>query len=1337
MTKIKDIVSINSQAVLSNAIQLAWYNDPTKKAENDRLVSGYVFGNGVNRRVGNHQESASLPVFEQIRNAFGNPQASNIFTVVARYGHGKSHFALVLANYFGLAPDSPVVAGIINHIETCSNKATADQFRFFKNQTQRPQLVVTLVGHNFQDLRQGFLQALRRALDADERTRNVPIKSISTKAAEWLKSLTDKQLAKADEFLADSHQTDVDSLIAALDRFESGKEVIVKELSRALLGIEANFGADVNLKEIIKETVDTLCAGADAPFHRMLILFDELGVYAGKWCHNSTAAGGLAPQEIFEACSDRPGKICFVGFVQRELDEFVKNYSPELQAEFKRWAGRMLPDAIYHLISNLEEVISKLLVKKPEWRRVIEDNSPRLLEESSVAREAIKRYSETWDANQFYNTVTRDCFPLHPLTTGLLCSFDFTQGSRTIIGAVDSMLRSAEENEISQNGRLKWIRAIQLVEEFKSDLSKKASGDFANYEHAVENALTTDADAILFDVLKALLLFKEGKMTKQNRYEHAQLLAHLAGYTIDETKDALLRLQNDYDAVRYSMQRREYEFTGATSTRTIVIDMARQATVGKRLEGLVKSLEKLEVFKNYLPPDSQAREFKADYAVEGDEWFLAPRYLDAAKVSAEEVKKLCRLTIDEKTARGTVIYLVSGNAAELDEARGRSEHIFNQLKQENYAHPFVIAIPREAAANLEKHLLYKEFMVYGMSNPQKIQFADSHRAAVDFTNKELSDELIAHLRTVEYVLPSELSLKFGARRKSLDEIADALFTEAYKFRAPSNSVSMKSNSTRGNTATAEIAKQLIVNDLNFAGLNQEKQNIVKQVLTEGANKWGVLDAQYKLQSPKDLRVKQAWSFLSNNVSKEGWTTFDNLISKLTLPPFGYDEYTATFLIAAWIGKHKHELGFKDNRKDVVRTVGNLPQTGMRANLTLGELQNNLDKAKTFIKFLRDYVSVQHSGQAIQTAAKQYLEQIQTVRDLSESKKLFEQAGQILQTLAIGDPLIPQINDALKDLAEWLTEAEGRERNLGKYHELITGTNDITNLLKVQSSLNSFGREKGLQSNDAFVETLRRAEEKLGNLAERQSQTVLPRIESYDAVRGTLEKSRKALNHAGRPDLENLFIAALERVENDYRRFQTEANEKPIINEINQIQTAGMPLAYSLRNLNRVNEILTNDGSENISRAALAKQNQLNEQIKNLRDFVEKLPSRVASITDIRAGEDLQREIYQKQSRYDDAPEAEDVRATLTELSRRIEELKEERQRKLAEEEENRRRRLEEEEAQRRSEMEKATVQNIIAQFERLNDNQQRFECLQSLARAARAANMSRDQIQAITDILWR
>ena len=1337
MTKIKDIVSINSQAVMSNAIQLAWYDDPTKKAENDQLVGGYVFGNGINKWLQSHWESSSLPVFEKIRDSFGNPQSSNIFTVVAKYGHGKSHFALVLANYFGQPADSPVVENIINHIETCSDTPTANHFRNFKRITTRPQLVVALAGHQFQDLRQGFLQALRRALDNAGHT-DLPIKSISTEASKWLKTLQGDALEKADKFLGEKYQTDVDSLIAALDRFESGKEIVVKDLSRELLGIEANFGADVNLKEVILTTVKDLCEGANAPFDKMLILFDELGVYADRWCHHPAASGGLAPQEIFEACSDRPNKICFVGFVQRELGDFVKRYSEDVKAEFKKWAGRIQPDAVYHLISNLEEVISKLLKKNSQWSRVVDDFALRLQEESNLARESVRRYyeNETWDANRFYRAVTRECFPLHPLTTGLLCSFDFTQGSRTIIGAVDSMLREAAENQVNENGRLKWIRPIELVAEFEGDFD--SSSDFAALENALEKSLTTDAEPILIDVLKALFLFRETKMTKQSR-DHAEILAHLAGYTVPETREALDQLQNVFEAVRFSPERREYEFTGIMSSRRLVLDMADSATVGKRVDSFVKSLEKLEAFKTLESGDtfnpqnnSQAREFKDEFAVKGDEWFLAARYLDAGRLSIEEVKKLCKQTIDDAEARGTVIYLISGSNAELEEARERAEQIFKQLKEENYLHPLVIAIPTEAAAKLEKQILIKDYIVNGMSRAQREHFAESHKSALTYTNKELSEELVAHLRSVRHILPNELSLKFGNREKPLDEIADALFESAYQFRAPSNSDSMKPSATTGNAATAEIARQLIVGELNFDSFNTAKQNIINHVLKEGNNKWGIWDANNKLQKPKNLRVMQGWSFLDKNVSKTEWTSFSTLITKLMMPPYGYDEYTATFLIAAWIGKHKHELAFKDSRRaQPVRRVGVLPQAGTQANLKLSELQSSLNKSKEFIRYLRSNVSVQNSKRAIQEAAESYLEQLQAVTDMSEAEQLLEQREQVLQTLAAGDELVSRINESWENLKRVIDDAKRGERDLAKFRAEVENTDDISNLLRSKNLLDIFGKQNGIQSSRAFVETLKKVEDKIETIGRRDSQIVLPRIESYEAVHNKLEKSRQALNQAGRADLEKLFVAALERVENEYRRLQTDALEKPLLNEISATQASGVSLFNLSENLTRIERILSDSASDHIETAARSKKNQIETQIKTLRDFVEKLPVQIESVRDISAGEDLRTRIYQNQNRYENSPEADSLVENLQKLTEKIEYLKAERQRRR--EEENRRR--EEENERLRREAENLTAQNITQKFREITDGEQRFDCLVEMLHVAKNKGLTDEQIKTLQGLL--
>jgi len=1314
--KIKDIISINSQAVLSNAIQLAWYGDPSRQVENDRLASGYVFGNGVDLRTGNRTEISSLPVFERIRDAFGNPSANNIFTIIANYGHGKSHFALVLANFFGLKPDSPALKEIISHIEICSDKVTADQFRHFKQQTKKSQLVVTLSGNQFQDLRQGFLQALRRALDAHEMTRNRPIKSIYEKAVEWLNSLNEESVGKANEYLEQKYQIDVDALTAALEGFESDKEFIVKDLSRELNGIEANFGASVSLKEIIDSTIDELCTGADAPFHKMLILFDELGIYTQLWCHHSIAAGNFAPQEIFEACSDRPGKVCFVGFAQRDLNSFVQGYSLQVQNEFKKWAGRMPTESTYHLISNLEQVIGKIIVKQDKWKLTIKDNSPQISDESGMVWETIPRYKDTWERNNFYLTVARDCYPLHPFTTGLLCGFDFTQGSRTIIGAVNSMLSAAEDQDISISGRLNWIRPIELVKQFEIDF-KKDSSEYSSYEYAV-NALGRDEEPILFHVLQALFLFNEGKLNKQNKYDHALILSHLAGYSEPETRSALEKLRESYDAIRFSAQKREYEFTGVGSSRLVVLESARREIAGKKVDSLVRSLEKLKAFETVTLHPSEAREFKSDFSIQGDEWYLAPSFVDAGKFDAGIIKKLSIENHNEGDARGTVIYALATNALELEQARDRAESVLDELRKDNFPDPVVIAVPKEPATQLEKQILTKDFLV-NMSTHLKSQFGDSHRAAIEHTNKELTEQLIAHIRSVDFFVPSELRLKIGLRDKNLEELSDALFADTFRFRPPANSNIMKPSGAKGNSVTAEIARQLIVNDLNLEGLTSDKQNVVKSVLSEGTNSWGIIDANSRIREPKHLGVLEAWNLLRKSVSENQWTTFASILNKLMQAPYGYDNYTATFLIAAWIGKHKHELGFKDNKKQLSS------YNASQANLTLGDLQNNLNKSKDFIKWLRSNVSVQQSGRANKRRAQEFFERLKAPKDANESTELLTQVESILQMLPPEDDLIEQIRTEAHELTARVHIADLEAKRLEEFRTAASLANDVPRILRVRELLSNFGAENSMQASAAFVGLGRFIEERLKGIATEESKATLPRIESYDSVHGNLERSRKALNKVGRSDLEGMFVEAIKRVQQDYERLITEKAEAPLIAEITSIQVGpGVPLNFYRQGKARIEDILRGTVSARVKEIAESKRKGIDEQINLLLRWTSDLAQRTTGVQSITEARAIQTEILRRESLYGESLEANVVSESLAAVAARLKELESEEQNKEKAEREHRLR-----------EQEKHLTENISLQFNKLSDPDKRFECLVEILQAARDNGLTDEQKRILMDLL--
>ncbi len=79
--------------------------------------------------------------------AIGN--APNSFTVVATYGHGKSHFAVAVANYFGKALESSEYAAVRESLGLAiGNKPLLGRFTSFKESSD-PSLSFSLTETRF------------------------------------------------------------------------------------------------------------------------------------------------------------------------------------------------------------------------------------------------------------------------------------------------------------------------------------------------------------------------------------------------------------------------------------------------------------------------------------------------------------------------------------------------------------------------------------------------------------------------------------------------------------------------------------------------------------------------------------------------------------------------------------------------------------------------------------------------------------------------------------------------------------------------------------------------------------------------------------------------------------------------------------------------------------------------------------------------------------------------------------------------------------------------------------------------------------------------------------
>jgi len=161
----------------------------------------------------------------------------------------------------------------------------------------------------------------------------------------------------------------------------------------------------------------------------MVILFDELGVYLEEWLHDHVRAGNIALQSILEACRNRPGKVCFVSFIQRDPDQYANFAQPD-EVGVTRFTTRLPSQTRFTLAANLELVLESLIQKpdRQQWESFMRVYIRQLESASRQTMAALLLYyDDKWTDDDFIRIVAKGAFPLHPLTASLLCHLDFAQ----------------------------------------------------------------------------------------------------------------------------------------------------------------------------------------------------------------------------------------------------------------------------------------------------------------------------------------------------------------------------------------------------------------------------------------------------------------------------------------------------------------------------------------------------------------------------------------------------------------------------------------------------------------------------------------------------------------------------------------------------------------------------------------------------------------------------------------------------------------------------------------------------------------------------------------------
>ncbi|WP_313657661.1 hypothetical protein, partial [Planktothrix agardhii] len=515
--QLHQIVRINESGIVANAVNFGMMADADK---NLQLCRGFVF----NYNQG-HPKSSTLGVLDAIQKSYQSVNQANIHLFVQDYGKGKSHFALVAANYFKQLLDSPEVEGILDQIKIASehNQGIVQDLKTYKRRNPKHLVICINGGSSELDLRKIFLRALRQTLETEGITDSLA-PQICQKPLEYLTQLTDTQKERANQYLENNGHKfgDLDSIIKELNQDDYRVVSTVKSISSELNdGFPIDFETDLSVDRILEELITELCSGADAKYSGILILFDELNNYLQAWSTDPYNSGGLTLQNITDACENYKSKIALVCFTQIRPLKSVPNQSAE---DYKKLASRLeISESTYEPVSSLELVIKGLLdqqVNSNLWKQFFQTWNNTLLGDSRKAHETrINIYRERgWKLQDFQTNLTVGCFPLHPLNSYLLCNLDFTQGRTAIQYIKENVKQFINSQPVEKNGKLNYIPAISLIGFFEQ---LEFSRHYSEYQKAYDTIASSATEAEKA-VLKGLFLFyvSQNKLNKSESEKH-------------------------------------------------------------------------------------------------------------------------------------------------------------------------------------------------------------------------------------------------------------------------------------------------------------------------------------------------------------------------------------------------------------------------------------------------------------------------------------------------------------------------------------------------------------------------------------------------------------------------------------------------------------------------------------------------------------------------------------------------------------------------------------------------------------------------------------------------
>ncbi|KAA5548346.1 hypothetical protein [Adhaeribacter rhizoryzae] len=938
---IRQITKENPQAAFVSDVALAWY---PAHSNNTRLAGSYSW---TRQKIG--EELPSLDALNTLRFGFESDEIAklgNRHLWEAIYGHGKSHLALALANFFGKPAGSPEVNAVLEAIKHA--KGDYIGLKNFKEERQ-PYLVLTLFGNDTITIAQGVVRGLEKAFKANPITRDEDLGLWFKPAEEGLEALSAKQadVEKATAFLQTltpplTLQDLRDDLISRRGQYREQLSQMVHHVT----GFPPAFGDMLGPKQVIESVVERYC-GEGKPFAGLLILFDEFGRFIQDYANEYDLLSKNQPlQNLLEAVAGLQSRAAIVAFTQAKPEGIAKRAMGAGSArldEVNRELTRFPDPQRKVLVSPLEAVLGDFLQQEQEHLSAILDSNPSAEAELDAAVDMTKllfraRYA-SWTPQQVQKQLGYECYPLHPLTTALLCTLGIreTVSARPSLGFVqEAYRRFADYPALTTNGTLQFIPATQLVAYFKESLAKNDE-DWNRYQNALRLAGAAlpqlkmpESTHLKDDVLAAMFVRETANLAiGTGLTDHEGIISALCGHSRTEVEQALRELAAD-GRIQYDPAGKKYLFwslgqDGMKASRTLALET----------DQLV--LDSVD-FANALLKQLHTLNYSEEVALGNAIDWAAPVYIIPCVLwSRAYLRQLIRryqlntegTWLDTSVRRGYVIRPVGNIDEEVAWLRTHAQADFDAVIQDldpAYPPPAVLVLPQQPHNGLLRALAQQQ-VLDGWGAQTRADLGEKAIEQIQAQTAEQRKLEIEKLRSeerriIDYKVPSVYAPTVNAifstnPTPSLSAILKACYGPAYGWRAPYlDDLSTGTNYRRGVWTACDFLRRDKFNDWDEntrSSAGAPARKVYDKVLRDTPNTWGVVDAGLRVVDPRLDVVQRGWQVLEGAVPVG--TNPDERVSlrapllKLLNAPYGYDYYALGLLFCAWAGRHRRTLHF--------------------------------------------------------------------------------------------------------------------------------------------------------------------------------------------------------------------------------------------------------------------------------------------------------------------------------------------------------------------------------------------------------------------------------------------